>query len=133
MANPTFLELIRERGGSTPIGQLHAVMDVVEQLIEPEDYQGCIFVNAAMEFPLPHEPAHVAAEHNRQAIESIVHDLAVDADADDPKALAAELCLVMQGAYVTRLLTGDRATIRIARQLADLVIASHCRAAVGAD
>lgn len=74
----------------------------------------------------------MAAENNRQAIETIIHDLAADADADDPQALASELCLIMQGAYVRRLLTGDRATIRIARRMSDLVISSRCRVAVGA-
>jgi len=55
----TFLTMIRERGGPDALGQLHAVLDVVEHLIASDDFQGCIFVNAAMEFPLPHEPAHV--------------------------------------------------------------------------
>src|SRR5207342_1985057 len=68
----TFRTMIRERGGPTAIGQLHAVLDVVEHIIESDDYQGCIFVNVAMEFPLPHEPAHVAASLNKQAMEDIV-------------------------------------------------------------
>ena len=75
----TFRTMIRERGGPTAIGQLHAVLDVVELIIESDDYQGCIFVNAAMEFPLPHERAHVAASQNKQAIENIVLALAEDA------------------------------------------------------
>lgn len=44
----TFHQMIRERGGTTAIGQLHAVFDVVEVVIESDDYQGCIFVNAAI-------------------------------------------------------------------------------------
>src|SRR5690348_6675776 len=54
----TFRRLAQERGGPTPLGQLHALLDVVEQLVATDDFQGCIFVNVAMEFPLPHEPAH---------------------------------------------------------------------------
>src|SRR6188768_694149 len=42
--------MVQERGGPTPLDQLHAVMDVVENIIESDDFQGCIFVNAAMEF-----------------------------------------------------------------------------------
>jgi AcrR family transcriptional regulator len=122
----TFRTMIRERGGPTAIGQLHAVLDVVEHVIESDDYQGCIFVNVAMEFPLLHEPAHVAASQNKQAIENIVFTLAEEAGADNPRALAQELCLIMEGAYVTRQVTGNKDTVNIARRVARLVIASRC-------
>jgi AcrR family transcriptional regulator len=122
----TFRALIRERGGPTPIGQLSVVMDVVEHFVESEGYQGCIFVNVAMEFPLPHEPAHVAAAQSKRAVEDIVHELAVAAGARDPRELAKELCLIMEGAYVTRHVTGDKQTVDIARKLAQLAIAANC-------
>jgi AcrR family transcriptional regulator len=118
----TFRAMICERGGPTAIGQLYAVLDVVENIIESDEYQGCIFVNAAMEFPLPHEPAHILASQNKQAIEDIVHALAVEAGAMDARALAQELCLIMEGAYVTRHVTGNKQTIDIARKIARLVI-----------
>jgi Tetracyclin repressor-like, C-terminal domain len=122
----TFRTMIQERGGPTPIGQLHALMDVVEHFIASADFQGCIFVNVAMEFPLPHEPAHVAAAHSKRAVEEIVFELAVAAGASDPRALAKELCLIMEGAYVTRHVTGDQQTILIARKLARLAVAEQC-------
>jgi len=122
----TFRAMILDRGGPTAINQLRAVFDVVEHIIESDDYQGCIFVNVAMEFPLPHEPAHVAAAQNKQAIENIMCALAKDAGADNPHALAQELCLIIEGAYVTRHVTGNKDTVNIARRVANLVIASRC-------
>ena len=122
----TFRTMIRERGGPSAIGQLHAVFDVVEHIIESDDYQGCIFVNVSMEFPLLHEPAHVAASQNKRAMENIVRALAEEAGADDPRALSQELCLIMEGAYVTRQVTGNKDTVNIARRVARLVIASRC-------
>lgn len=118
----TFHDMIRQRGGDSAIGQLRAVLDVVETIIESDEFQGCIFVNASMEFPLLHEPAHVAAAGNKRAIESIVCELAARAGAADPRALAQELCLIFEGAYVTRQVTGNRQTIDIARRVADRVI-----------
>ena len=123
----TFRTMVQERGGPTAIGQLHALMDVVETIIDSDEYQGCIFVNVAMEFPLPHEPAHMLAANNKQAIESFVRQLAAEARADDPHALAQELCLIMEGAYVTRQVTGNLDTKDIAKRLASLVIASRCQ------
>ena len=122
----TFRTMIRERGGPTAIGQLRVVLDVVEHIIESDDFQGCIFVNVAMEFPLPHEPAHIAASQNKQAIEDIVNAISEEAGADDPKSLAQELCLIMEGAYVTRHVTGNKNTVDIARRIADLAISSRC-------
>jgi AcrR family transcriptional regulator len=122
----TFRTMVHECGGPTPLGQLRALFDVVETIIASDDFQGCIFVNAAMEFPLPHEPAHVAAAQNKQAIENFVHELALEAGASQPRELAKELCLIMEGAYITRHVTGNKQTIDIARSLADLAITAHC-------
>ena len=122
----TLRTMIRERGGPTAIGQLRAVLDVVEHIIESDDFHGCIFVNVAMEFPLPHEPAHIAASQNKQAIEEIVNAISEEAGADEPKLLAQELCLIMEGAYVTRQVTGNKNTVDIARRIADLAISSRC-------
>jgi AcrR family transcriptional regulator len=121
----TFREMVRTRGGATPAGQLRALLEVVDQIIDAEEYQGCIFVNVVMEYPLQHDPAHVAAAQHKQAIEEIVRDLAACAGVRDPRQMARELCLVMEGAYVTRQVTGDKRTIEIARRVADLVIATH--------
>jgi AcrR family transcriptional regulator len=125
-AQNTFQTMIRDRGGNCPISQLHALFDVVEHIIESDDFHGCIFVNASIEFPLPHEPAHVLAAKSKQAMEDVVHTLAQEAGATNPRALAQELCLIMEGAYVTRHVTGNQSTIDIARGIARLVIAAHC-------
>ena len=122
----TFRAMVRERGGPTAREQLAVVMDVVEHFVEADGYQGCIFVNVAIEFPLAHEPAHIAAAASKRAIEEIVYELAVEAGAKDPRALAKELCLVMEGAYVTRHVTGDKQAVDMARSIARLIIAEHC-------
>jgi AcrR family transcriptional regulator len=121
----TFRDMVRQRGGDSPVGQLRALLDVVDRIIDADDYQGCIFVNVALEFPSPHEPAHVAAAQHKQAMEEIVHDLAARAGATAPRELARELCLIMEGAYVTRQVTGNKQSIDVARRVADLVIAAH--------
>src|SRR5262245_59287027 len=127
----TFRQIISERGGPTPLGQLRSVFDVVQRIIDADDFQGCMFVNVAIEFPLPHEPAHVAAAEHKQAMEAIICDLATRAGAADPRQLARELCLIMEGAYVTRQVTGDKQSINVARRIADLIIAAHLPQAGG--
>src|SRR5262245_23351026 len=119
-----FRAMVREHGAS-PVGRLEALLDVVDGIINTDEFQGCIFVNVAMEFPLPHDPAHIAAAQHKMAMEEIVCELAAEAGAADPRALAQELCLIMEGAYVTRHVTGNRDTVNIARRVANLVIATH--------
>src|SRR5262245_52356429 len=119
-----FREMVRERGGASPLGRLRALFDVVERIIDSDEFQGCFFVNVAIDFPLPHDPVHVAAALHKQAMEEIVCELAAEAGAADARALARELCLLMEGAHVTRQVTGNPETIKIARRVADLVIAA---------
>lgn len=121
----TFRQMVRDRGGPSAHGQLRALFDVVEQIIESDGFHGCIFVNVSMEFPLLHEPAHQAAARNKESIEELVEELAVQAGAADPKALAEELCLIMEGVYVTRHVTGRPDAIAIARRLAERVLSVH--------
>lgn len=128
-----FRALLREQGGPTPLGQLRALLDVVGTIINTDDYRGCIFVNVAMEFPLQHEPAHVAAAENKRNVEDIVFELAAGAGAPQPRQLARELCLIMEGAYVTRQVTGDNQRIEVARRVANLVIDAHLAAALPRD
>jgi len=120
-----FEELVARHGGADPLERLRATFHVVEHFADTEGFKGCIFVNAAMEFPLPHEPVHQAVLRNKQAIEGVVHRLALAAGAPDPTALASELCLVMEGAYITRHVTGRKDAVALARRVADRVIASH--------
>jgi len=120
-----FRQMVREKGGESGSGQLRALFDVVERIIGSTDFQGCIFVNVAMEFRLPHEPAHIAAARNKRALEDIVCEIANSAGAANPRALAQELCLIMEGAYITRHVTGSPETIAVARRIAEQVINEH--------
>jgi len=120
-----FRQTIRQRGGDSPAQQLRALFDAVENITESEWFHGCVFVNVSIEFPLPHEPAHVVAANSKAAIERVVAEIAARAGAADPVALAQELCLVMEGAYVTKHVTGNAATIAIARRLAERALVAH--------
>ena len=121
----TLMAMLKEHGGPTAIGQLRTLFDLVEMVIERQDWHGCIFVNVTMEFPLPHDPVHQAAHQAKQAYVGTVREIAERGGAADPAALARELCLIIEGAYVTRHVTGDKNTIDIARRLGEMVIAKH--------
>jgi hypothetical protein len=66
---------------------------------------------------------------SKAAVERVVTEVAAQAGAANPTALAQELCLIMEGAYVTKQVSGNPATIIIARRLAERALAAHLPAA----
>lgn len=121
----TFRQMVRDRGGRSAVGQLRALFDVVEWIVDSDDFHGCVFINAAIEFPLPHDPAHAAAARNREAMVELIHDIAERAGATDASQLAEELCMLMEGVYVARQVTGRQDVTAVARRIAEDVIRRH--------
>ncbi|MEW4564264.1 TetR/AcrR family transcriptional regulator [Bremerella sp. JC770] len=122
-------QVVWERGGGTPEGQLRAIFDLVDIFLAQEDFHGCFFVRAAMEFPLPNEPVFQAAARNKHTVEEFVTMLAKNCGVKSPEELSRKLCLIMEGAYVTKHVTQNPGTIDLARELADLAIDDALRQA----
>lgn len=122
----TFRSMLVEHGGDDPREQIRAIVAVVEELSRKEDYNGCFFVNVAVEFPLAHDPAHVAAAEHKAEMALILRDLAMRAGASRPVEMAEELCLLLEGAYVTQQIQRDDGNMRAMRRLVDAVIDRHC-------
>jgi len=118
-------KMLRDNAGRSAPDQLRGLFDVVQNIIEDDGFHGCIFVNAAMEFPLPHDPAHQAALKNKKAVEQVVYEIAERAGVTDPGALAEEICMIIEGCYITRTVTNDPSTLAIARRIATLVLDQH--------
>ncbi len=117
-----FQSMVDQRGGSDPRARLLAVFDVVDDIVNLDEFRGCFFVKVAMEFPLQHDPAHRAAAKNKRAMFDVVEKLSQQAGADDPETLAKQLMVLMEGAFVTRHVTGDHDAISIARQVGELLV-----------
>ena len=82
-------------------------------------------MNVAVQFPQTHDPAHQAAAAHKQDMEEIIRELAGYAGAADAKAMAQEISLVMEGAYVTRQVTANPSTSDIARRLVQMIVDRH--------
>ena len=111
-----------EKGGPTPEGQLRSVFEIIEFFLTMDEFQGCIFVRAAMEFPFPTEPVFQAAARNKKAFEAFVLTIAQHCDVADPEGLSRKLCLIAEGAYVTQHVTGNPDTLEDARAMVQMVI-----------
>jgi AcrR family transcriptional regulator len=121
----TFRQMLRRHGGDAPRDQLRAVPDALAELFGTAQFNGCIFVNVAVEFPLPHDPAHEMAAQHKRAMEDILRELAGYAGAKDPPSLAKEMALLMEGAYVTQQVARDGAAVDVARRMVDRLVDLH--------
>ena len=70
-----------------------------EYVMTPACY-GCPFLNVATEYPETDYPGHQVALQHKQSVRTRFRELAEDAGARDPEALADQLFLLMDGAYM---------------------------------
>ncbi len=120
-----FRALLRRHGGDSPRRQLLALPDAMEEIVAGEGYNGCFFVNVAVQFPLPHDPAHRAAAAHKSAMADLLRELAGYAGAPHPAALADELCLVLEGAYVTSQIRPSAAVVEPMRRVVTDILHRH--------
>ena len=88
--------------GEDPRDQLMAVLDVLDLVINEPEFRGCQFINAAAEFPNPHDPIHRAAVRHKQRNSEWFRELAERAGATNPEAFADAYTMLFEGALVLR-------------------------------
>ena len=87
-------------------GRLVALFDAVARLAASPACRGCTFQGTAAEFPDQDHPGHRAARAHKDAVRSRLRELAAQADARDPDALADQLLLVMDGTFAAARMYG---------------------------
>jgi AcrR family transcriptional regulator len=109
---------IERLGGDDPRAELLAFFDVLDVWFNDPSFGGCIFINAAAEFPDPADPIHkVAAEHKRKAWEQY-RDLATRAGASEPGTFADQFTMLFEGTLIMRHVHGRNDAARLARDAA---------------
>ncbi len=117
-------EFLEEKlsGHEAPPEKLLAVCDAYRKYFTAREMRGCAFVNCAAEFPDPDHPARRVIWRHKAGIRERLRDLADGAGVEDPATLAERLFVVLEGAYVTGALEGDRGILDRSRAFfADLV------------
>ena len=105
--------------------RLLAVCDAYREYFTAREMRGCAFVNCAAEFPDPDHPARRVIRRHKSGVRARLRDLAAEAGAEGSATLAERLFVVLEGAYVTSALEGDRGILDHSRAfIADLVEAA---------
>ncbi|HZK79776.1 MAG TPA: hypothetical protein VFC46_01890, partial [Humisphaera sp.] len=83
----------------------------------------CLFIRAAAEFPLSHDPIHVVVNAYVRAVGTAVRELAGYAGARDPETLSRELLVVLAGAYTQSQMGDPFNAVEAGKRLAKRILA----------
>jgi AcrR family transcriptional regulator len=116
---------IKIRGGSDPVKQLLALFDVLDMWFNSEDYGGCLFINAAVAFPDPKDPAHKAAALHKTKTRDFFRDLARKAGSPTAEIFADLYTAVFEGTLILRHVHHRDDAARLALPLVQKLIEAH--------
>ena len=118
---------VRRLAGDDPAAQLLAMIDVMDVWFNDPDFGGCMFMNAAAEFPNPHDPVHRAAAEYRRKSRDHRRDLAraAGADASSAEAFADCYTALVEGALVLRQTQGRNDAARAIRPAVEQLVRAY--------
>jgi AcrR family transcriptional regulator len=120
---------VAARHAGDPVAELEAHMRWIGKRLARANYRGCPQINVAAEFAEADHPAREVAGQHMQALRKRLTVLARGLGAVRPNDLAAQLCLLVNGAFVSAtLLAPDEAT-RVLLASARALVASAKTAA----
>ncbi len=121
-----FMRFVESRA-KAPRDRLLVLFDALAAWFAEPDFRGCMFINAASEFADPEDPIRGACTEHKRLILNYIRELARDAGAADPQALAEGLNLLAEGAIVMAQVGGDREAARKAKRAAQVLIDAALR------
>lgn len=112
-----WVRAVRTLAGEDPAAQLLAFFDVMDVWFNDPDFHGCMFRNAAAEFPNPNDPVHKIAIAQMQRSRVYRRELARNAGASETAAEAFVDCYtaLIEGALVLRQTHGRNDAARAVR------------------
>jgi len=101
-----------------------ALFDVIENALHTKTKSGCAFINASLEINRPGHAVREAALAHLRAREGLIQQLLSEAGVEDAE-LAAQVTLLVDGAYATGGSRRDPAAARHAKAAAAALLASR--------
>lgn len=107
-----------EELADTPLDQLIAIYDALEEWFAQKGFQGCMFIKASAEYQNKEDPINVqSAEHKRLLLDHFTA-LAAAAGLEDPPGIARQLLILKEGAIVLAAMSHSQAPAQDARAAA---------------
>lgn len=125
-----FLEQLEEHmsaAGPSPRNRILAAFDALDAWItaatkKRNGFSGCSFVKASIEFSAPSHPAHRVAAAHKNRIVALFEDAARDMNHKNPRNLALQLHILVDGAITQAQVLGDAGSAMRARAVTELLL-----------
>ena len=98
-----------------PAGELDAHMRWIGERLARSNYRGCPQINVAAEFAEQDHPARQVSQRHMQALRNRLQDIARRLRVARPKPLAAQLAVLINGAFVSSGLLGPEEATGVLR------------------
>ncbi|MCH9681493.1 MAG: TetR/AcrR family transcriptional regulator [Deltaproteobacteria bacterium] len=108
--------------GRDPQRRLLGLFDVYAGWIHSEGFRGCLFTKAACEFADPENKCKAISREAKRLVKQAIKQLVVDTGAPDPDTLTDQINLLVQGAVVQAQVAEDLSAIRVAKDMAAVLI-----------
>lgn len=104
-------DAVAQRHADDPLGELEAHMRWIGERLSRSNYRGCPQINVAAEFADHDHPARQVSRAHMHALRARLASIARRLDVPRPEELAAQLALLVNGAFVSSgLLAPEEAT-----------------------
>ena len=101
--------------GDQPVARILSLFDLLERWFASSEFFGCVFINAVAEHEKRDGWIRDIAMAHRDGINLRLRNLAVAARARDPDELTEKIGLIVDGAIVNAMVTGDARIAAIAK------------------
>ena len=115
-------------GLSDPVEKLVVLFDSLAEAVAEPSFRGCAFANATAEAVDPDSVEAIALRTYRGWFEDLLLSLTTEAGYADPAGVAERIQLLYDGAVTNTQLDANPGAVAIAKELAELVLASAPRA-----
>ncbi|MEU6130361.1 TetR family transcriptional regulator [Saccharopolyspora sp. NPDC047091] len=102
----------------SPREKVLALFDLAHGAALNRRFRGCLYLNAATEFPDPQHPARAAIDRHRTWLHELLVDLAARSGAADPEATAERIRLIYDGAVAGSKFSRGTEPIELGKRLA---------------
>lgn len=102
--------------------RLLAIFDFLATWFAEPDFNGCAFINTAMEYSDPQHPFHRLSSQHKESVREYILALCREAGLNEAESLAGHIALLVEGAIVTEQVMRGSQAAHQARQIAELLI-----------
>lgn len=111
-----------EQLASDPEGQILATFDALEAWFQDPKFKSCMFIKASSEYQDPSHPIHKESADHKRLLHEYLEKLAKEAGLKAPRAVAAQLQLLQEGAIVLAHLHGGSESAKDAKTAARTIL-----------